>query len=282
MSDLAVVVTNGQFVLNWSNVANNTGYVLQYANGSVLHQAFNDGELGWTNVSPNPANATSATLNAPLSNTLYYFRLYPVDAGGTGTCSNVVSGHGVSSAPAGVTAERASGDTQIATVNWLDIVALEKPVTTFSTSADGVNWNTGGSVGGNITTYTVTGLAVDTVYQFRVQAIGPGSTGGWSLPATARTLSTLAGQIAYDGFSDSVGGGVDLNGQTGGIGWTSGWNDSNTTQSGINSGSLALAVPAAMRLPKPATPRGSMKEPPPPAASITPLARTARASGSPS
>ena len=224
VTNLAVSAAGAVFTLTWSDTATETGYRLQYTDNS--RNVSNNEEINWTTV--NRAQNTTSYQMTLSANVKYYFRIIPSNTGGDATCSNLVNCIGFG-APTGVTASGIA-DTQMA-VSWTDNAVGETGFTV-QKSTDGSTWTSAGTAGANATTMMVTGLNVNTVYQFRVRADGTGSVGTWSSAVAGRTLATIPNLQAYEGFnySPDASSTTEIDGQTGGFGWSGGWTVNGTVE----------------------------------------------------
>jgi hypothetical protein len=184
----ATAVSGSQVNLSWSNVAGETGYQIQSWNGTA-----------WVNLASVGANVTTYSVTGLNPQTQYYYRVGAVNAVGTTYTAyqGVVTLASAPAAPGSLTATAVSGS-QV-NLSWSD-VAGENGYTI--QSWNGSAWVNLGSVGANVTTYSVTNLNPQTQYYFRVGAFNAsgvnysayrGVTTLASPPAAPTTLNWTSG-----------------------------------------------------------------------------------------
>jgi len=152
--------------VTWTAIPNATDYTLQRATDS-----------GFTaNVNTTTPSGASSPVSSLAYNTTYYFRVKANTPNSVGTWSNVgnVSTWTLTTP---VLTVAASGLTQV-TTDWNDIphaASYNFQYSTSSTFASGVT-----SSNPTASTATISGLAINTLYYFRVQPINGSYTGSWA------------------------------------------------------------------------------------------------------
>jgi fibronectin type 3 domain-containing protein len=174
----ATAVSNGQINLAWNNIAGETGYRVEKSlDGST-----------WTVLTTTAANVVGYGNAGLTADTLYYYRVTPVNASGSGA-STVVNRRTLLSAPTGVTATPASSSA--ITVSW----ANQSGETGYRVERlNGATWVLVGTTAADVTTFTNTGLLAGRGYWYRVRAV---NSAGYSeataalayTPASARPAS---------------------------------------------------------------------------------------------
>jgi fibronectin type 3 domain-containing protein len=190
--------------LGWTAIPDATSYLLQRSSDNIL----------WTTITPSPAlGASSATYTDTTVSpgTTYYYKLTAIDAAGNSVAATA-SALTKPAAPV-LTAEVVSATSLF--LSWTRSLSATGYLVE---SYDGTNWNavTPGPVG-TANTLTLTGLAPDTAYTYRVTAInGTGnSTASTSVvkstllgaPAsfTAAATSATAVHLAWTAYPDATG-----------------------------------------------------------------------------
>ena len=181
-------VTSVSFTANWNSVLGANGYYFDLAT-----------DAGFTNIvsgynNKDVGNVTTYTVTGLSANTQYYFRVRAYGNNGTG--SNSVTGPATTS-PATPTLANPSvtNITPVSfTANWNAVTGATGYYFDLSTDPNFASFvsNFNNKDVGNVTTYTVTGLAPNTQYYFRVRAYGPNGSSGNSNSGGAATLLNVA------------------------------------------------------------------------------------------
>ena len=181
----ATNVQQTSFDANWDVATGADGYYLDVATDN----GFTSFVSGYDNL--NVGNVTTYSVSGLSANTDYYYRVRAFNTGGTSGNSNIIS---VTTLPEIPPAPNATAATNIQQTffeaNWdastgadgyyLD-VATDNGFTSFVSGYDNLNV-------GNVTTYTVSGLADNTEYFYRVRAFNTGGTSGNSNVISVTTL----------------------------------------------------------------------------------------------
>jgi parallel beta-helix repeat protein len=186
VATIATGITYSGFQANWDASIGAAGYYLDIAKDEGFTVFIN----GFNN--KNVENVTTFSVTGLNPNTGYYYRVRAYNADGTSASSNIIN---ITTeqipAPAAPTASNATniGQTDF-TANWtssatatgyyLD-VATDNAFTTFVTGFSNKDVL-------NLTSYNVTGLAINTSYYYRIRAY---NTGGTSASSNVVTLTTL-------------------------------------------------------------------------------------------
>jgi outer membrane protein OmpA-like peptidoglycan-associated protein len=189
---------DSQVALTWNAGSNGgssiTGYEVKYSS---------NGGVTWNVATANTGStATSYTVSGLINGTAYQFEVAAINTVGTGTFATSsayvpVGAPTVPGAPSSLSG--LPGDSQVA-LTWGTGSNGGRLITGYEVeySSDGVTWNVAvANTGSTTTSYTVTGLANGTPYQFEVAAINTVGTGALAAssgytPFAAITQSSLA------------------------------------------------------------------------------------------
>lgn len=172
------VTAAAQVTLTWSDNSNNEG-------GFAIQRS-TDG-ITWTALASVALNTTTYVDNTVIAGASYYYRVQAVDGAGKSSWSNtLVQAVAPPTAPSNLSATVLSS-TAIA-LSWLDNSNNE---TSFKVlySLDKTTWLRAGIVGSNVTGYTVTGLAANTLYYFKVLASNGAGNSTYTNTVSARTTA---------------------------------------------------------------------------------------------
>jgi hypothetical protein len=182
----ASTTATGTISLKWNdNASNESGYKVERSTDGA-----NFYPLAGTGV-----NGTSNTNTGLTPGRRYYYRVYAWNAQGNSDYSNIASAVAGQStpppttpaAPTGLTASAAS--TSQINLAWTDNATNETGYRV-EKSTDGATWSLFSNFGVNRNSASVTGLAANTRYYFRVQALGSSGNSAFSNTASATTLSS--------------------------------------------------------------------------------------------
>jgi hypothetical protein len=148
--------------LKWEAVNGATGYDID-ADGTVLHTG----------------TATTYTHSGLQAETVHTYKLRIINAGGTGTWSEIVQAVTYPDPPETPVITETSTTQSAITINW-DVV---DKATGYEIEADGKTINTGIN-----TMYTDEGLNPDTMHKYRIRAVNKGGSSEWS---AYKEISTL-------------------------------------------------------------------------------------------
>ncbi len=174
-------------VLRWTdNAADETAYKVERATASGGP---------WTEIAATlAANATNYTATGLNANTLYYFRVRCANAAGNSAYSNTANARTTKSnlpgAPSNLTAAAVSSS-QI-NLSWLDNATNETAYKVERATSSGGPWTVlTSTLPANSTSYSATGLNVNTLYFFRVRCAN--SSGGNSAYSNTASTTTQSG-----------------------------------------------------------------------------------------
>jgi len=161
----ATNITQTSFTANWSPVSGATSYKLKVDNG-----AFTDVGL-----------VTSKSITSLTAGTTHTYSVQAVNAGGTGSSSNIISVTLNPAAPAVPTTLAATNITSTSfTANWNSVSGA----TSYKLKVDTGSWNDVG----NVTSSNVTGLTAGTTHNYYVEA---SNLSGTSTSSTAQAVTLL-------------------------------------------------------------------------------------------
>jgi fibronectin type 3 domain-containing protein len=166
--------------LAWSNTAGESGYRVE--------RSSEGGATGWTHVTNVGQNVTGITDSALSAATTYFYRVIAVRDGVDSVPSAVASATTIIDPPETptLTAE-AQSSTEIA-LSWGD-VGTETGYRIERSDDGGTGWNTVGTAGQDVTSFTDAGLVPGTGYAYRVIAINAGGESGPSPPAFTTSMT---------------------------------------------------------------------------------------------
>lgn len=227
---VTAIANNGTAIqVSWNLASGATGYTVARTNG-VLNAS---GVLTWTTLATLGSSATTFTDTTPLAGTPYYYRVTATNSNGSNPAVPVAGV--LLPAPTGLVAiGLAQGQVDLA---W-SYNSHNNSGFHIQYSSDGINWSSPITVGQSVRTDSVTGLAADTQYTFRISAANVSGDSSYST-AVGRTFMA-GGLLAYDGFYYPVGA---LNGDNGGSGFASPWSES-TGNARVVTSSLTPPAPA--------------------------------------
>lgn len=176
--------------LSWSDVTGETGYRIERSTDGT----------SWTQIADLGADVVSYSDTGLAEASAYSYRISAYNGTGDSPYADTVTGTTLPAAPSSLTAATASSAS--VNVSWLDNSAGESGHR-IEYSTDGTNWTTAGTVGANVTVFTVTGLSPSTAYTFRVRAYNASGDSAASNTATATTAPAAPGGLA----SNELGGG---------------------------------------------------------------------------
>lgn len=139
--------------------------------------------ITWQTVYTVGANVTTATVQNVADQAR--FRVIAYNAGGNSQPSNTFTVVAMPSIPGNVTGSALSSN-QVA-LHWIDTSTNESDFQIQLLAADGITWLNVGTVGANVTTFTINGVAAGQTYVFRVVAHNPN---GYSDVSNATTIRT--------------------------------------------------------------------------------------------
>ncbi len=209
-ASLTASATNAAVQLAWAApVANGgaaiTDYVVQYA-------ANNSATTTWTTFADGTSTALTATVSGLTNGVAYSFRVAAVNAMGTGSYTSPITatpiGGAVPSAPRSL---YATAGRQSAALSWTAPVtagssAISDYIIEYSTN-NGSTWARYADAVSVATTASITGLAANTLYQFRVSALNAYGAGpvsniasatptAYSVPSVVRSITATAGLLS--------------------------------------------------------------------------------------
>ena len=177
--------STSQITLNWVDNSNNeTGFNVERQNGA-----------SWTLVTTTAAHATSYADTGLTPNTAYTYRVSAVNAAGTSAPTNTSTATTqqvvLPTPPAAPTLLTTTPNSQSQiTLNWTDNSNNE---TGFNIERqNGAGWTPVITVGAGVTTYADTGLAANTAYTYRVNAVNAAGPSAYTNTSTATTLPVVA------------------------------------------------------------------------------------------
>jgi large repetitive protein len=186
----AVGATTTSIALTWPAIPGVTRYNVESSPDNISSST-------WTSIATPTAGTTTYTdASISAANTVQYYKVQGVDAGGNGAFSSIVSAYSLDATPTTFAATSLS-DTQVS-LSWdaetsATYFRLEKQVTTTTgTGSSAVTTTTwpqvGGLIPGSATSYIIPNLTANTAYTFRLLAVNDG--GGDSIPSATQTVTT--------------------------------------------------------------------------------------------
>lgn len=166
--------------LSWSDVAGETGYMIQR---SI------DGGTTWSQVATVGANVTTYQNTGLAANTTYAYRVVANNAGGDSADSNSASGTTLSvpvlpAAPSALKAAALSA-TQV-NPSWSDNATNETGFRVERSSNGGKSWSQIAQVGTNVRSFVDTTVNGGKTYSYRVRAFNDGGNSAYSNLAKLR------------------------------------------------------------------------------------------------
>lgn len=172
----ATTVSTSRIDLGWTD---NTSLESNYR---VERSA--DGGASWSVLANAlPANSTSYSDATAGAGTTYAYRVRAYNATTASDFSNVASGTTITLAPGGLTAS-ATSSSRI-TLSWSDVQG--ESGYRIERSLNGSTWALVGTTGTNASSFADTGLAANTTYFYRVQAVNAGGASAFSGTSSATT-----------------------------------------------------------------------------------------------
>ena len=181
----ATAVSTNQINLSWTDNSNNE-------DGFYIERAPDNGGVpgAWTQIAAVGANVTTYSDTGAATNTKYWYRVRAYNAGGNSGYSNQASATTpLLMAPSGLTATAVS--TNQVNLSWLDNSSNEDGFDIERAPDNGGSpgtWAQIATVGANVTTYSDTGLSINTKYWYRVRAYNAGGNSDYSNQASDTTL----------------------------------------------------------------------------------------------
>jgi hypothetical protein len=176
--------TANSVTLTWDEQSGLDSYKLQYKKTS---------DANWTDWTPPGASATTATITGLGSGTTYQFRLTAVNVSGeaSATTSATTQGDSATDITAQVGFKATATSSSSVTLSWT--VPAGFAVTRYTLQykkASDANWTTGQAPATSATSATVTGLAANTAYTFRLSAVTAAGSGFAQANATTQDDSS--------------------------------------------------------------------------------------------
>ncbi|MCL2306204.1 MAG: fibronectin type III domain-containing protein, partial [Planctomycetaceae bacterium] len=181
--------TSNSVTLAWNTQSNLTGYTLEYKKSTDLTWTV------WTSA-PN-ASATSATITDLAANTKYDFRLTAKNAGGS--ASSITDATTLPPAPANFIST--SQTTTSITLAWNAVPGATGYVLQYKRGTSS-SWKEV-TVASGVLTATVTGLRVNTAYNFRIQAINAGGPSDWATVNVATKANAPTAPVNFRSTSQT-------------------------------------------------------------------------------
>lgn len=196
---VATSVSASSITLTWADVAGETGYVIERSlNGTT-----------WGVVASPAADETTWTNTGLTAAARYYYRIKA--AGAVGNSATTAAVNAVTRPATPVLTLSVASATQV-TLLWTN-VAGETGYRLERSTDGGSTWSTLATAAANVASYANTGLVANTLYHYRVTAVGTGGDSGTSTgsattllgaPTGLTALATSATQIHLTWF-DSTG-----------------------------------------------------------------------------
>jgi hypothetical protein len=209
----ATSATPSGFTANWSTASGATGYRLDVSTGSTFTSYIS----GYENL--DLGNVTTRSVTGLSANTSYYYRVQAYNSSGTSAYSGTIAATTLPPPPSTPTANAATSVTSTGfTANWSSAsgaTGYRLDVSTVSTFASYTTGYQDLDVG-NATTWSVSGMSVNTVYYYRLRAYNTVGTSGSSATSIVTTLGYPVIVTSGSGFGSSGGRfGFDLTGPAG-------------------------------------------------------------------
>lgn len=169
------ITAPGEVTFSWFDGSSNE-------DGFAIQMLQPDG-FTWQNIYTVGADITTATVQNVSDQAR--IRVVAFNTGGNSLPSNTFTVVAMPSVPGNVTG-MAIGANQVS-LNWLDTSTNESDFQIQLLAADGLTWLNVGSVGANVTTFTINGVAAGQTFVFRVVAHNPNGYSAQSNVATVRT-----------------------------------------------------------------------------------------------
>jgi hypothetical protein len=176
--------TANSVTLTWDAAVGATGYELQYKKAT---------DSTWTTASY--PGGTSATVAGLTANTDYNFRVQATNTGGSSGWSSIVNVTTQVQPPTSPTGFMSSARTSDSvTLTWNPVTTATGYVVQYKKAAE-TEWITAPSPAG--TSLTITGLAANTAYMFRIQAFNDGGASAWPT-INATTLAQSSTELVIE------------------------------------------------------------------------------------
>ncbi len=170
--------SSSQINVNWTNVANETGY--------NLYRSLND--VSYTGITTLGADVTGFTNSGLSAGTTYFYKIEAFNAGGTSALSGATSTVTVVAPPATPSNFTATtGSTSQINLSWSDVTG-ENGYGLYS-SLNNISYSGLTTLGSNITGYIHLGLCAGTTYWYKLEAFNAGGTSDFAGPTFAVTFT---------------------------------------------------------------------------------------------
>jgi gliding motility-associated-like protein len=186
-------ITCSSITANWTAVAGATSYRLDVSLVSDFSTF-----VGINN-NRNVGNVTTFNLTALAPATTYYFRVYAVNACGSGVFSNTISGTTNPSPPAPTANPATTAACDGFRANWTTVAGATNYRLDVSKVSDFSTFVYNNLSVGNVAFRNVTGLTPGTTYYYRVLATYPCGNSGYSATITYATLPLPIAPVSNNG-----------------------------------------------------------------------------------
>jgi subtilisin family serine protease len=180
-----------------ATTVNTTNIRLDWTDTSPTEQGFkversSDAGVTWTTASTRPADSITYTNGSLAAGTQYWYRVRGYDGSLLGDPSNVATAQTLPppASPSGLVAEPLN--TTKIRLTWTDNSTYEQGFKVERSTDGGLTWVSSGTLGGDVTTQTVTNLIPGTSYSFRVRAYEGATNGPFSDVVVAATFDPPA------------------------------------------------------------------------------------------
>jgi fibronectin type 3 domain-containing protein len=209
--------SSSQININWTNVANETGY--------NLYRSLND--VSYTGITTLGANVTGFTNSGLSAGTTYFYKIEAFNAEGTSPLSGATSTTTIVAPPSAPFISSVTAGITSLTLGWSD-VANETGYNLYR-SLNGIAYSGITTLGAGSTRYVDAGLTSNTLFYYQIEAFNAGGTSPRAFTSTASTLPNIPAAPSNLRFTNITENAISI-----------AWDDNSTNEAGfVIQGSLA-------------------------------------------